>query len=250
MEKEKLIKLSGKLKKIIHHYDSSSDLFIILNKDKVFKSLPLGVRDKIYLSFLIFNSENTNDLSKLYDKIERALFKSIMTIIEEIDVERPCKFCDDGEIDCTKCDGNGEIDCTECDGDGEESMRHDFDIVSKRCQSCHGGEVVDCPSCDATGLVKCTECNGDGEVEVFGSALTSTLVLYSFNPQIFNSLEFINNRIVNDDIYDKILNDKFSCITHLENDENMIDFVGYDFREYEFDWALKDQIILDSLSLI
>ncbi len=241
MEKGKLIKLSNKFKKIMRHYDSSSELFKILNKDEVFKSLPLGVRDKIYLSFLIFNSDNTNDLSKLYDKIEGSLFKSVMTVIVEKDAEGPCETCGGaGHYDCEDCNGKGEIDCTECDGDGEI---YGYDNISEPCPSCHGDEVEECDSCERGGLVDCEECYGDGEVEVIGSVLTSTLILYSFNPKIFNSLELINDRIVNDNIYDEILKDKFSCITHLESEE-------YEFVEYELEWTLKDQILLDSLSLV
>ena len=245
MEKEKLIKLSNRFNKLVHpDYVSSSSLFKLLNKDKVFKSLPLSVKDRVYISFLITNSKYTNDLSKLYDKIEGTLFKSTMTVIEMKDAEGPCETCGGaGHYDCEDCNGRGEIDCTECDGDGEI---YGYDNISEPCPSCHGDEVEECDSCERGGLVDCEECYGDGEVEVIGSAMVSTLSLYSFNPQIFNSLELITgskNNVLNDDIYDEILKDKLSCITYLESED-------YEFIESDLEWAEEGQIILDSLSLI
>ena len=122
MEKEKLIKLSNRFNKLVHpDYASSSSLFKLLNKDKVFKSLPLSVKDRVYISFLITNSKYTNDLSKLYDKIEGTLFKSTMTVIEMKDAEglHVKLVVVQVHYDCEDCNGRGEIDCTECDGDGE-----------------------------------------------------------------------------------------------------------------------------------
>lgn len=247
MEKEKLIKLSNRFEKLFHpdYISSASLLFKLLNKDKVFKSLPLNIKDKVYISFLIVNSKYTNDLSKLYDKIEGALFKSTMTVIEVKDAEAPCDVCDGaGNYNCPDCDGRGEFECSECDGYGEVYNFNSED--PEVCTNCNGNEVENCNQCDGESLISCEECFGEGEVEVDGSAMVSTLSLYSFNPQIFNSLELIignNNNIVNDNIYDKILKDKLSCITHLEYED-------YEFIESEFEWAEEGQIILESLSLI
>ncbi len=246
MEKEKLIKLSNRFEKLFHpdYISSASFLFKLLNKDSVFKSLPLSVKDKVYISFLIVNSKYTNDLSKLYDKIEGALFKSVMTIIEVKDADGPCDVCDGtGRYNCEECNGRGEVECGECNGYGEV---YDLNPYPEICTTCNGNEVEECHSCEGESLISCEECFGDGEVEVDGSAMVSTLSLYSFNPQIFNSLELItgdNNNVVNDDIYDKILKDKLSCITYLEYED-------YEFIESDFEWAEEGQIILESLSLI
>jgi hypothetical protein len=245
MEKENLIKLSNRFKKLVHpDYVSSSSLFKLLNKDKVFKSLPLSVKDRVYISFLITNSKYTNDLSKLYDKIEGALFKSTMTVIEMKDAEAPCDVCDGaGRYNCEECDGRGDVECSECNGYGEV---YDLNPYPEICTTCRGNEVEECHSCEGESLINCEECFGEGEVEVGGSAMVSTLSLYSFNPQIFNSLELINgsnNNVLNDDIYDEILKDKLSCITYLEYED-------YEFIESDFEWAEEGQIILDSLSLI
>lgn len=245
MEKENLIKLSNRFKKLVHpDYVSSSSLFKLLNKDKVFKSLPLSVKDRVYISFLITNSKYTNDLSKLYDKIEGALFKSTMTVIEMKDAEAPCDVCDGtGRYNCEECDGRGEVECGECNGYGEV---YDLNPYPEICTTCNGNEVEECHSCEGESLINCEECFGEGEVEVDGSAMVSTLSLYSFNPQIFNSLELITgskNNVLNDDIYDEILKDKLSCITYLESED-------YEFIESDLEWAEEGQIILDSLSLI
>lgn len=234
MEKEKLIKLSTRFKKTFRNYDSASQLFKVLTKDSVFSSLPLGIKDKIYISFLIVNTKtnSANYLSKLYDKIERSLFKSEIIIIEEKDADGTCEICGgSGQYDCDECSGTGQIDCDECLGDG--------------CDECNNEGVIYCDTCEEIGLVNCDECYGEGEVEVSGSAMISTVTLYSFNPNIFNSLELINNKekIINDNIYDDMLINKLSCIIYLENDD-------YEFIESDFEWALKDQKILDSLSLI
>ena len=129
----------------------------------------------------------------------------------------------------------------------EAGFRYDFNSDSPEvCTNCNGNEVENCSQCDGESLTSCEECFGDGEVEVDGSAMVSTLSLYSFNPRIFNSLELItgnNNNVVNDDIYDKILKDKLSCITYLEYED-------YEFIESDFEWAEEGQIILESLSLI
>ena len=244
MEKENLIKLSNRFKKLVHpDYVSSSSLFKLLNKDKVFKSLPLSVKDRVYISFLITNSKYTNDLSKLYDKIEGALFKSTMTVIEMKDAEAPCDVCDGtGRHNCEECDGRGEVECGECNGYGEV---YDLNPYPEICTTCNGNEVEECHSCEGESLINCEECFGE-EVEVGGSAMVSTLSLYSFNPQIFNLLELITgskNNVLNDDIYDEILKDKLSCITYLEYED-------YEFIESDLEWAEEGQIILDSLSLI
>lgn len=240
MKKENLVSLSSKMRKMFKE-KSSTHIYTVLSQDKVFGDLPLNNKDKVLISFLMSNSSDNPDLSELYDKIERSLFVAEITHIDEKDSEGPCEDCGGtGEFDCDNCKGEGYVDCHECEGSGEV---WDYDDeVPRLCYNCHGDETESCDLCDSSGTESCESCFGEGEVIVEDSATVSEWKLYSFNPRIFNLLEMVDEGLIKQEIFDEITSNDKDCILTWDG--------NHKFYEHQYDWTLKDDIVLESLQLI
>lgn len=103
------------------------------------------------------------------------------------------------EIKCEECDGTGRVDCSSCDGTGEEE-----------CDYCYGagtveddeGDDVDCDQCDngytsceycSNGSESCDECEGEGKVESNQHTEYSMEVFVSYDRELFDKLQIVNN---------------------------------------------------------
>ena len=73
-----------------------------------------------------------------------------------------CKKCDgEGSTECTNCEGSGNVDCKKCKGEGCKDCNEDGYITCKKCGGDGGFECKDCED----GSIKCKKCDEDGQIE-------------------------------------------------------------------------------------
>lgn len=67
-----------------------------------------------------------------------------------LDPEVKCNVCSDtGEIECQYCD-DGDEECTDCQGEGT--------VDGEPCEMCLDTGYTDCMECDGNGYNYCPEC--------------------------------------------------------------------------------------------
>jgi len=123
----------------------------------------------------------TVPIGSRYDRAPHSFNSKEVEFLERGKQAKDCINCDDGCVECERCQGEERVDCETCSGNGE--LRHD-------CGRCSSG-TVDCPECGGSGNIKiegqcprctdgsgtigcpdcvgdnpeCRECGGDGVID-------------------------------------------------------------------------------------
>lgn len=149
---------------------------------------------------------NPKEIGQLIEDIKNNLFCfSVIEVISEEPVET-CGNCGgDGEVTCGECGGGGEIECDYCNGSGNVEDDEGNDIT---CSNCGGDGKLQCDECQ-NGHIECDSCDGYGEVEKSGYISISIEEFISYDSEIFNKIELLNE-------FDKIDNETINLFYDTE----------------------------------
>ena len=231
MKKDQLIKLSKKLSNYFPS-NTATGIYKDFANDSMFNDFPIDNRSKIILAFLISLNKNDEDPELYFNEIDNNLFRADIHYIDEKDSEYDCPECGGGGSEsCSHCVGDGFVFCDNCDGDEDEP-----------CSICDGVGELPCDRCDEAGEISCEACFGEGYVVFDDSATVSIFICYSWNKEFYDKFELMEDSRIEPETY----------LSFVEDDERTI--VTWDFEthfyEYEYEWTLEDDAVLDNLTLI
>lgn len=172
MNEKKLKSLAENLEQLLEKSNISDiessyfSLNSLANKQKEYFNY-IGAQGIVKLSFYIYSIRKTGNIKLGESMLNNIMFSNILASDNnntESDCtmcfgggNEDCVHCDEGSVDCNKCNGTRAIDCHVCDGGGQ--------LNGSACNNCNGGGTIDCDVCDGTGSLNCGECFGHGRTE-------------------------------------------------------------------------------------
>lgn len=152
-----------------------------------------------------------------------------------------CQYCEEGQVECSNCEGEGTLKCTKCNGNGERQLinrkTHQPFGSEVECPSCEGNGNITCSNCDGDGRVTCQECNGDYESKSNGD-------LESFQEDFSDKLDCLGvtpvyMKVYNDGTVDTeaTLTIKVEDITEVENILIAFRDLCHNYGDCETDYA-------------
>lgn len=195
MDKSKVISISKRLSTSNLSSSSPNEVYLFLSKNKVIPFFEiLSAEDIALITFMIPMVNSTKDLESLYENIKSKMFSFTICKILDTEPSITCNYCGgEGVIDCNTCDGRSEADCDYCGGTGEQDD-------GEPCDECQGDGEIACSDCDQTGQVTCDYCDGSGEFVDENNYEVSVTEFLSWDENIFNKLEIIEDMVKIDDI--------------------------------------------------
>lgn len=146
------------------------------------------------------------EIGKKIEDITKNLYSFSIIEVTNIEPTETCGNCDgEGEISCDNCNGSGELDCDGCGGSGEVEDDEGNNIT---CSNCGGDGTLTCDECHR-GRIECDSCYGSGEIEKSGYMSISVEEFISYDSEILNRLELLNE-------FDEVDNDTLNLFYDTE----------------------------------
>ncbi len=184
-------KIIPKLSKSIK-YDRLNLIYLDLINHPILEPMIKSISpiDTLKLVFGVYEYKKGNhDIQSVLNGLDIELYAFSLVHFTNENPEIKCEECDGtGRVDCSSCDGTGEVECDNCYGTGtvEDDEGDDVD-----CDECDNG-YTSCEYC-SNGSESCYECEGEGVVESNQHTEYSMEVFVSYDRELFDKLQIVNN---------------------------------------------------------